>query len=508
MTIALRYSTRSDVGLVRANNQDSAFAGEQLLLVADGMGGHAGGDVASALCVASIAPLNNEAVSTSSMLERLGEAIERARVDLVNQARGHRSLAGMGTTVTALLLGENKLAMAHMGDSRGYLLRDGKLTQVTKDHTFVQHLVDAGKITPDEAETHPQRSVVMRVLGDFELDLVPDLSIREARPGDRWLLCSDGLSGFVRFETMEQTLRDVQDLELCSEYLIQLALRGGGSDNITCVVADIYETEDSTVIHDRELPAAIAVGSIAYGEDLPAALEDGGAASESKELLREAHGKVEQVILFAEARRRGDAEPQTQTGSLNLSEADLETAEQHHGVHSDDVDVDDVMVSTPSPRRGVVRSLINTLLVLILLGAAGYGVFWWGSQQYFLGVHQGKVAIFNGFPQSIGPVHLSSTVDVSDTPVTGLTPFESSQLYSTIRADSLADARERLTYFEDLVTTRNPEGDTDPATSTDPSTDPATEPEPANGDSTTDTESAPADSTTNEADTSAATDRG
>lgn len=243
MTIALRYSTRSDVGLVRANNQDSAFAGERLLLVADGMGGHAGGDVASALCVASIAPLNNEPVDTSSMLERLGEAVERARIDLVTQARDHRSLAGMGTTVTALLLGENKLAMAHMGDSRGYLLRDGRLTQVTKDHTFVQHLVDAGKITPDEAETHPQRSVVMRVLGDFELDLVPDLSIREARPGDRWLLCSDGLSGFVRFETMEQTLRDVQDIELCSEYLIQLALRGGGSDNITCVVADIYDTD-------------------------------------------------------------------------------------------------------------------------------------------------------------------------------------------------------------------------------------------------------------------------
>ena len=238
----MRFSTRSDVGLVRANNQDSAFAGDQLLLVADGMGGHAGGDVASALCVASIAPLNNQTFTSSDMVARLGDAVENARVDLVEHARATASLAGMGTTVTALLLADNSLAMAHMGDSRAYLLRDGVLTQVTRDHTFVQHLIDTGKITAEQAETHPQRSVVMRVLGDFELDLTPDLSIREATPGDRWLLCSDGLSGFIRFETMEQTLRDVGDLQLCSEYLIQLALRGGGSDNITCIVADIFDT--------------------------------------------------------------------------------------------------------------------------------------------------------------------------------------------------------------------------------------------------------------------------
>ena len=111
----------------------------------------------------------------------------------------------MGTTVMAILRAGNKLAMVHLGDSRGYLLRDGVLTQVTTDHTFVQHLVDIGRITPEEAEHHPQRSVVMRVLGDFDPEVTPDLSVREARPGDRWLLCSDGLSGFVSAETIEET---------------------------------------------------------------------------------------------------------------------------------------------------------------------------------------------------------------------------------------------------------------------------------------------------------------
>lgn len=485
MTIALRYSTRSDVGLVRANNQDSAFAGERLLLVADGMGGHAGGDVASALCVASIAPLNNEPVDTSSMLERLGEAVERARIDLVTQARDHRSLAGMGTTVTALLLGENKLAMAHMGDSRGYLLRDGRLTQVTKDHTFVQHLVDAGKITPDEAETHPQRSVVMRVLGDFELDLVPDLSIREARPGDRWLLCSDGLSGFVRFETMEQTLRDVQDIELCSEYLIQLALRGGGSDNITCVVADIYDTDaPDSPLPDRDLPAAIAVGSIAYGEDLPAALDEGGASSESKQLLTEAHDAVVAVIERAEAIRRGDAEPDTHTGSLQLSDTDLAaiTDDSPTGARSadsgEDVDIDDVMVPAQPQRRGAVRTLINTFLILALLASAGYGAYWWGSHQYFVGSYNGKVAIFNGFPQSVGPIHLSSVIDVSDVPVNELSAFEAGKVHSTVRAQSLDDAKARVEELAQSITPA-PEAGTNPDTTTEPDTpqpDSTTEP--------------------------------
>lgn len=500
MTIALRFSTRSDVGLVRANNQDSAFAGEQLLLVADGMGGHAGGDVASALCTASIAPLNNEKFTTSDMLERLGDAIERARIELVREARANLPLAGMGTTVTGLLLCENKLAMAHMGDSRGYLLRDGKLSQVTKDHTFVQHLVDTGKITADEAETHPQRSVVMRVLGDFELDLVPDLSIREARPGDRWLLCSDGLSGFVRFETIEQTLRDVADLELCSEYLIQLALRGGGSDNITCVVADVYDTEaDHTpaVPVERTPIIATSVGSVAYGDNIPEALDATGIGAASAKLLRSAHERVEKVIADAITVKNGGtiAEPEPHTGSLEIASASAlqdssssssstsaasptEAAGSAAGVAApinDDDDAPIQVVPEKSRARRVGRALVNTLLIMILVGAGGFGAYKWGTQQYFVGVHDGKIAIFNGFPQSVGPVHLSSTVEVSDLDPNDLEPFAANQVYATIRASSLDDARARVATLENDIAQAKAEQPTAPPT-TEPTTEPAAEP--------------------------------
>src|SRR5690606_21175706 len=146
-------------------------------------------------------------------MSQLERTIDRARQDLVDATAADPDLAGMGTTVTALLKSGNTLAMAHLGDSRAYLLRDGVLAQVTVDHTFVQHLVDTGRITPDEAETHPQRNVVMRVLGDFDLDLTPDLSIREAIPGDRWMLCSDGLSGFVPEDQIAEVLVSVAEPE-------------------------------------------------------------------------------------------------------------------------------------------------------------------------------------------------------------------------------------------------------------------------------------------------------
>uniref|UniRef100_UPI0020293E08 Stp1/IreP family PP2C-type Ser/Thr phosphatase n=1 Tax=Actinotalea sp. C106 TaxID=2908644 RepID=UPI0020293E08 len=243
MTIALRYAARSDVGLVRANNQDSAYAGPHLLVVADGMGGHAGGDVASSVAVAHLAPLDDEAHGPDDALDELGKAISTAHDELLQRAEENPELAGLGTTVTALLRTGNKLAMAHIGDSRAYLLREGELTQVTTDHSFVQHLVNTGKITPEEAEHHPQRSVLLRVLGDFDMEIVPDLSVREARAGDRWMLCSDGLSGVVSNDTLAETLRGVADVETCADTLVELALRGGAPDNVTLVVGDVVEVD-------------------------------------------------------------------------------------------------------------------------------------------------------------------------------------------------------------------------------------------------------------------------
>ena len=243
MTVALRYTARSDVGLVRSDNQDSAYAGPHLLVVADGMGGHAGGDVASSVAVAALAPLDGESHGPDDALDQLETALDDARSEIVARSEADPDLSGMGTTVTAILRAGNKLAMVHLGDSRGYLFRDGTLTQVTTDHTFVQHLVDTGRITPEEAEHHPQRSVVMRVLGDFDADVSADLSVREARPGDRWLLCSDGLSGYVSAETIADTLAEIEDIDACADRLVQLALRAGGPDNVTVLIADVVPEE-------------------------------------------------------------------------------------------------------------------------------------------------------------------------------------------------------------------------------------------------------------------------
>lgn len=243
MTIALDYAARSDVGLVRSNNQDSGYAGSHLIAVADGMGGHAGGDVASSIVIGRLAQLDSE-TPASEIVAELEDTILDANQAILSRAREEPQLAGMGTTVTALLRVEGRFALAHIGDSRAYLLRDGETTQVTRDHTFVQRLMDEGRLTPEEAERHPQRSVLMRVLGDVDSDPELDLSLRPARPGDRWMLCSDGLSGLVSLDTIGEVLRDVDDPGECADELVQLALRGGGPDNITCVIADVVDLDE------------------------------------------------------------------------------------------------------------------------------------------------------------------------------------------------------------------------------------------------------------------------
>ncbi len=244
MRTALRYAARSDVGLVRFNNQDSGYAGPNLLAVADGMGGHAGGDVASAIAIGALLHLDTVSPNSQDALQELRRSIAEAHQDLVAHSHSHPELEGMGTTVTALLRSGNRLAMAHLGDSRAYLLRDGELTQVTTDHTFVQHLVDTGRISPEEAEMHPQRNVVMRVLGDFDIDLTPDLSIREAQVGDRWLLCSDGLSGFVGPEEIADALLEITNTDACADQLVDLALDAGSTDNVTVVLADVVDADE------------------------------------------------------------------------------------------------------------------------------------------------------------------------------------------------------------------------------------------------------------------------
>ena len=237
MTLALRYAARSDVGLVRSNNEDSVYAGARLLALADGMGGHAAGEVASQLVIAALAHLDDDEPG-GDPLAKLDAAVRAGNSAIAAQVEMEPDLEGMGTTLTAILFAGNRIGMVHIGDSRGYLLRDGELTQITKDDTFVQTLVDDGRITKEEAHSHPQRSLIMRALTGHEVE--PTLTMREVRIGDRYLLCSDGLSDPVSDETIQDALK-IPDVTDSADRLIELALRGGGPDNVTVVVADVVD---------------------------------------------------------------------------------------------------------------------------------------------------------------------------------------------------------------------------------------------------------------------------
>ena len=239
MTLVLRYAVRSDVGLLREGNEDSAYAGPRLLAVADGMGGHAAGEVASSLTIASMAKLDSEPPG-GDMLAELSSAVAAANARLQEMIVANPAVEGMGTTLTALFWSDGHAAVCHIGDSRGYLLREGELYQITHDHTLVQSLVDEGRISADDVSTHPQRSLLLRAL-DGRSVAEPDLSVHDGQVGDRYLLCSDGLSGVVSDE--EPTLTTTRAAAAMSGRATVImtaagrcrAGRGAGGRVVSCV---------------------------------------------------------------------------------------------------------------------------------------------------------------------------------------------------------------------------------------------------------------------------------
>lgn len=237
MTPALSYAARSHLGMVRQNNEDSAYAGPRLLALADGMGGHAAGEVASQYLVASLAKLDEDEPG-QDLTGALVAAMERGNRSIAAHVDAHPETDGMGCTLTALLFDGRRMGLVHVGDSRAYLLRDGALTQITKDDTFVQSLVDRGELSADEAHSHPRRSLILKALTGEPVE--PTAVTREARVGDRYLLCSDGLSDPVSADTIAETL-GTGSADSAADRLVQLALRSGGPDNITVVVADVIE---------------------------------------------------------------------------------------------------------------------------------------------------------------------------------------------------------------------------------------------------------------------------
>jgi len=260
MTLALRYAARSDVGLLRKGNEDSGYAGPHLLAVADGVGGNVAGEVASAAAIAAIAPLDAE-YPGPDLGRVLADAVATANQRLQELISSDPSVEGMGTTLTALLWSEGCAALCHIGDSRAYLLRDGQFIQVTHDHTLVQLLIDEGRITAVDVARHPYRSLLLRAL-DGRPAAEADLTLLETCAGDRYLLCSDGLSGVVSEQTLHQVLASVRDLDEVTSRLVELAVEGGGPDNITCIVADVIDAR-STQVQPTRPP--VLVGAAADG---------------------------------------------------------------------------------------------------------------------------------------------------------------------------------------------------------------------------------------------------
>ncbi|PZR53178.1 serine/threonine-protein phosphatase [Xylanimonas oleitrophica] len=463
MVISLRYAARSDVGLVRSNNQDSAYAGPNLLVVADGMGGHAGGDIASRIAIAALEPLDTPDHGPQDALADLEAAVEDARQGLVRASAAEPDLSGMGTTVTALLRTGSTLVMAHMGDSRAYLLRDGALTQVTVDHTFVQHLVDTGRISPDEAEHHPQRNVVMRVLSDFDMDLAPDMSVREAKVGDRWMLCSDGLSGFVPPELLTEILTETPDPGEAADLLLLAAMRAGSTDNITVVVADVVDEEVEAPVDEAETsPEADDPGIPAAAEPAVGGVQVVGAAS--------ADGPLPGL----------DAGTDPAPATDGPEHADVDRSQDDDVDDLDEEDDADDADARPEPRR---HPVVATLATVIVLGALGYGAweaYGWTQEQYYVGVADEQVAVYRGIPASAGPLTLSEPVELTGTRVDELPAYWVDRLDGTIRASSLEDARARAErLIAEALPPEEQEEEPTPAPAEPTPEPPPAEPEPA-----------------------------
>jgi PPM family protein phosphatase len=382
MTLVLRYAVRSDVGLLREGNEDSAYAGPRLLAVADGMGGHAAGEVASALTIASIAELDGGR-PPADMVAALAGAVTAANARLQDKITANPAIEGMGTTLTALLWCDGHAAVLHIGDSRGYLLRGGELYQITKDHTLVQSLVDEGRISADDVSTHPQRSLLLRAL-DGRSAAEPDLSVHEGLPGDRYLLCSDGLSGVVADEVLRDTLAAVADPDAATRELIDLANAGGGPDNITCIVADVVDTATS---HLPLPPGPLLAGAAANAGSLVTADGDPfGAAGLEADFVRPGRTGT-QVIMAGDDLDRGLA------GTVPLA-ADNGTgpgtgrARRSHRAQP--------RRSKKGRRRRwpIMTAALAVLVAVVAIG--GYEVVQWTQRQYYLGDSNGQVVIYRG----------------------------------------------------------------------------------------------------------------
>ncbi|MGD7002491.1 protein phosphatase 2C domain-containing protein [Corynebacterium halotolerans] len=373
MTLRFEFAAASDRGLVRNNNEDSAYAGPHLLALADGMGGHAAGEVASQLMINHLQKLDADA-GDNDMLALLGGVAEDANLSIAEHVRQHPETEGMGTTLSALMLNGDELALCHVGDSRGYRLRDGQLQQITVDDTFVQSLVRDGKLDPEDVSTHPQRSLILKAYTGRPVE--PTLLNVDPRLGDRYLLCSDGLSDPVTHSTIESTLGTGTPAEAAAR-LVELALRSGGPDNVTVVIADVVTDEPTTATQSLQA-TPVTVGALS-GEAADALTHPNTAAGRAAAISRRP-----QTIAPS-----GEAQPQPLAGAPEPPEAADDEEDDHSGRSG----------------RSFGRTLITLIVVLIvLIGVAGAG--WWLTTKvqntyYVATTDQEELGIWKGVDFSV-----------------------------------------------------------------------------------------------------------
>ena len=405
MVTSIRAAAASHVGKVRSNNQDSGYAGASLFLVADGMGGHAGGDVASAIATNRIKEIDHDYPTAEDAQVALQSALLAANGLLAETVFEHPELTGMGTTVSALLRVDGKVALAHIGDSRIYLLRDGELKQVSTDHTFVQRLVDTGRITEEEALVHPRRSVLMRVLGDVDSHPEIDTWVLDTKPGDRWLLCSDGLSGVVKHDELAKLVASKDAPKAVADKLVRASLDAGAPDNVTVVIVDIDSVDQDAGASDSSAPVTVgsAAAPLAFQQD-----------------VARAKAWMPSLRLHTVKPATGPThfEPQTEDYFDELIEEDQRRIR----------------------RRRLTWLTAIVLLVIAIVLACVLGYQWTQSRYYVGKASDGNVAIFNGVQQSLGPISLSHIYQETPTHVSELSAYERQQVEQTINADSLEDA--------------------------------------------------------------------
>jgi serine/threonine protein phosphatase PrpC len=399
----------SHVGKIRSNNQDSGYAGRHLFLVADGMGGHAGGDVASAIATKRIAEADTDFAAVEDAEVALRSALIAANSLLAETVFEHSELTGMGTTVSGILRVGDQVALAHIGDSRIYRFRDGELEQVTADHTFVQRLVDSGRITAEEAAVHPRRSVLMRVLGDVDATPEIDTKVLDTRPGDRWLLCSDGLSSYVSEDKLAGILGVVRSPQDAADRMVKESLDHGAPDNVTVVIADI----------DGGDAVAATPGPTGFVGSAAAPLMFDGAEDERRPI------RLPTLLLHplkSTPPEDTHFEPEREEFLEQLIEEDR--------------------------RRATRRRITWLVVVAVAIAAIVTAImlaYQWTQTHYYVGVaNDGTVAIFQGVQQSIGPISLSHVEQSSEVRVDDLPAFERRQVEATINADDLRDAHDIL----------------------------------------------------------------